>query len=166
VCPSHLLEVVDEHELGEVMADRGAREMLAGREPVAGCEIRFAELVMHVAARHPRPAPVAPGGQASGDILEVGQRNAIGNQARRPVRERGLQLRIGHRVVSPARQVRIRWNLRDASCRINQSSTGICFGSNELNPFSAADCAAIYLGENPNAMLHCSTRGCRNRSGY
>ena len=41
-------------------------------------------------ARRPGVAPVLPARDRRGDLLEIGERHAVGDEARRPVRDRGL----------------------------------------------------------------------------
>ena len=88
---AHLLDVLHEDELGEVVVDAGADQVLAGGQLVRPRAGLAAE-----ASRAPRRAPTRRQHQSSqrssalGDVLEVGEQHAVGNEPRRPMRDRGL----------------------------------------------------------------------------
>src|SRR5882672_5590550 len=66
----HLCHVVDKHEFGEVVVDRGAREMLASGQVVAVLERGAAEPFVIRGAPAPGRAPVVPAFDLSGYLLE------------------------------------------------------------------------------------------------
>ncbi|MNC86393.1 hypothetical protein D3C83_20500 [compost metagenome] len=86
----HLRQVVHEQELAEVIAQRGADVMLAGGELEALLQCLVAQPLVGRGARAPRRAPVLPAVAAGGHLLEIGERHAIDDKARRPVRDRGF----------------------------------------------------------------------------
>ena len=90
----HLLEVVHEQELPEVVAQRRARVVLPGGELEALLQRLVAERFVDRRARAPRLAPVLPAAAARGHLLEVGERHPVRDEARRPVRDRGLDPRV------------------------------------------------------------------------
>jgi len=92
---AHLFLVVHENELGEVVVHGRAHQVLAGSEPVALGE-RFApERLVDLAALAPCTAPVLPALDSGGDLLEIGEQHAVRDEARRPVRDRRGDARIG-----------------------------------------------------------------------
>src|SRR6201999_2230626 len=94
VCRTHLVEVGDVHELGEVV-DRGrGRKMLAGRQAAPFREGLLAELFMSGGRPRPHGAPLRPVLKLVHDPLEVAGRNAVGGEARSPVVARG-----GHQLI-------------------------------------------------------------------
>src|SRR3984957_16909079 len=71
-----------------MIINAGALEMLAGREGAAARERVAAELLVHAGAPRPGRAPVVPGRDRGGDLLEVGERHPVGDEARRPMGDR------------------------------------------------------------------------------
>src|SRR5690349_16062291 len=55
---------------------------------------------MHGGARGPRRAPVFPALELARDLLEVGEQHAVGDEARRPMRDRRCDPRILHTLES------------------------------------------------------------------
>jgi len=84
---AHLIGVLHEHELGEVVIDAGAHQMLAGAELPALAQRVAAELLVQRGARRPGATPVLPAVQAARDVLEVREQHAVGNEPRQPVRD-------------------------------------------------------------------------------
>src|SRR5258707_15759408 len=68
---SHLCDVVDKHEFGEVIVDGGAREMLASGQVVAVLERGAPEPFVIGGAQAPRGAPVVPAFDLSGYLLKI-----------------------------------------------------------------------------------------------
>jgi hypothetical protein len=94
---THLLKVVDEDELGEVVAQRGARERLARGQQMAAGLRPLGDLGVHCAARGPCSAPLVPLLDPPDHILEVREWDALRHEAVRPVRQRRLDTCVlGH----------------------------------------------------------------------
>ena len=91
----HLREVLHEQELAEMVVDAGALQMLGGGDGFLVGERGAAELLVHGGARRPGAAPVVPGFERRGDVLEIGQHHALGDEARRPMMDRGGDAGIG-----------------------------------------------------------------------
>src|ERR1041385_2518188 len=91
---SHLLLIVHENELGEVVVHRPPHQVLAGRELVALGERLAPERLVDLAAVAPGAAPVLPALDAGGDLLEIGKQHAVRHEARRPMRDRGRDARV------------------------------------------------------------------------
>src|SRR5258706_32961 len=92
---AHLLLIVHENELGEVVVHRSAHQVLAGSELVALRERLAPERLVHLAALAPGPAPVLPALDPGGHLLEIGEQHAVRDKARRPVSDRGGDARVG-----------------------------------------------------------------------
>src|SRR6266705_1771062 len=92
---AHLLRVVHENELGEVVVHARAHEMLAGAELVALRERLAPEPFVHFGALAPGAAPVLPALDPGGDFLEIGEQHAVRDEARRPVGDRRGDARVG-----------------------------------------------------------------------
>ena len=91
----HLRLVVHEQERSEVIVDAGALQTFAGGEEMLLGQRLAAELLVMRGARRPGAAPVVIGRDRAGDFLEVGQHHAIGDEARAPMRDRGLEQGVG-----------------------------------------------------------------------
>ena len=98
----HLLEVVHEQELGEVVVDAGALQMLARAQELAAGP---APPVPSPRAR--RRAPTTPGtsrpttASDRGDLLEIGERHPVGDEARSPMGDRRRDARVSGHVLLP-----------------------------------------------------------------
>src|SRR6476646_7817935 len=78
-----------------MIIDAGALQAFAGSERVPALFRRASELLMVRGACRPGRAPVVVTLELTGDFLEIGQHHAIGDEARPPMRNRGLDLSIG-----------------------------------------------------------------------
>ena len=113
----HLVDVLDEDELREVVVRRGLGEVLAAGPQAALLERLAPQLLVLLADGHPGSAPLGPGLDGGGDPGEVGGRDAVGGEARRPVRDRG-----GDSLVHPALLPRGCWPRGTANeCSLVQS---------------------------------------------
>src|SRR5258706_10475297 len=92
---AHLLLIVHENELGEVVIHRSAHQVLAGGELVAVLERLPPERLVHLTALAPSAAPVLPALDPGGHLLQVGEQHALRDEARRPVRDRRRDSGIG-----------------------------------------------------------------------
>ncbi len=93
---AHLVDIVDEQELREVVIHPGAAQVLARGEAMALGERVAPELLVDCRARRPRRAPVLPPGDAARHLLEVGEQHAVGDEPRRPMGDRSLDSKISH----------------------------------------------------------------------
>jgi len=91
---SHLLLIVHENELGEMVVHRRAHQVLAGREGVALGEGLAPERLVDLAALAPGATPVLPALDTGGDLLEIGEQHAVRHEARRPMRDRRRDARV------------------------------------------------------------------------
>ena len=91
----HLRDVMHEQKRGEMVVDAGALQTFAGGEIMLARERLAAELLMVRGARRPGAAPVVVRRERAGDFLEVGQHDAVGDEARAPMRDRGLEQGVG-----------------------------------------------------------------------
>src|SRR5882672_5186197 len=82
---AHLLQVVHEHELREVVVHRGANEMLAAAQLVPLLQRLAPERLVYLTALAPRRAPVLPALDPGGDLLEIGEQHPVRDEARCPV---------------------------------------------------------------------------------
>src|SRR4029079_10484988 len=85
VCPAHFIELVHEHELAEVVAQCGTREMACRRRVIAVSERSTPELFVDGRALRPDGTPFVPVGDRSRDLIEVGHRHAGRDEPRPPV---------------------------------------------------------------------------------
>src|SRR5258706_2613035 len=83
-------------DFAEVVAARGARVVLARRDRVALGERLGAQRLVDGGARRPGAAPVLPALAARGHLLEVDERHAVRDEARRPVGDCGFDSRVFH----------------------------------------------------------------------
>ena len=83
-----------------MVVDAGALQTFAGGEEMLLRQRFAAELLMVRGARRPGAAPVVIRRERAGDFLEVGQHHAIGDKARAPMRDRGLEQGIGRHASS------------------------------------------------------------------
>jgi len=86
---THLRDIVNEKELGEVKVNAGALQVLAGAQELAARERLASGLLVQRGAARPGLAPRVPRGERGRDLLKVGERYAVGEEARRPMRDRG-----------------------------------------------------------------------------
>ena len=93
---AHLVQVLDEHELGEVVVHRGPGQVLPGREPPVLGERGPAELLVLRGHRAPGAAPVGPPLDGGRHPLEVRDGHAVGGEPRPPVGDRRRNL-VVHR---------------------------------------------------------------------
>ena len=91
----HLRHVLHEQERGEMVVDRRALQTFAGGEQVLVRQRLASELLMMRGARRPGAAPVGIGRERAGDFLEIGEHDAVGDETRAPMRNRGLEQRVG-----------------------------------------------------------------------
>ncbi len=84
-----------------MIIDAGALQAFAGSEEVFFGQRLAAELLVMRGARRPGPAPIVIRRHRAGDLLEVGQHHAVGDKARAPMRDRGLEQRVGRHMLSP-----------------------------------------------------------------
>src|SRR6266853_293451 len=70
--------------------DGCAREVRSGRVVVAAGRRLVAHLLVDRGARRPRRAPVLPARDRCRHLLEIGERHAVRDEARRPVGDRCL----------------------------------------------------------------------------
>src|SRR5216117_1244021 len=91
---AHLLLIVNENELGEVVVHRRAHQVLARGELVPLRERLAPERLVHLAALAPGAAPVLPPLDPGSDLLEIGEQHAVRHEARRPVRDRRRDARV------------------------------------------------------------------------
>src|SRR5439155_5939917 len=92
---AHLLLIVHENELGEVVVHARAHQVLAGGELVALRERLAPEPFVHVGALAPGCAPVLPALDPGRNLLEIGEQHAVRDEARRPVGDRRGDARVG-----------------------------------------------------------------------
>src|SRR5467141_4043154 len=129
VCSSHLCHVVDKHEFGEVVVDRGAREMLAGSQVVAVFERSAPEFFVIRGPQAPGGAPVVPAFDLAGYLLEISQQHAVRDKARRPVRYGRLDSHVSaHRNSSWWRRLVSQGHRLHGAKR--QSGPAACYGDN------------------------------------
>ena len=86
----HLRHVVHEQELAEVVVDAGALQMLARADELPVGQRLAPHRLVHGGLVGPGAAPVVPAGDAGGHLLEIGERHAVRDETRRPMRDRGL----------------------------------------------------------------------------
>ena len=91
----HLRDVAHEQKRREMIVDAGALQAFAGGEEMLLRQRRAAELLMMCSARRPGAAPVAIGGERASDFLEIGEHDAVGDETRAPMRNRGLEQGVG-----------------------------------------------------------------------
>ncbi len=84
-----------------MVVDAGALQAFAGGKEMLGRQGFAAELLVMRGAFRPGAAPVVIGRELAGDLLEVGQHHAIGDKARAPMRDRGLEQGIGGHALFP-----------------------------------------------------------------
>jgi hypothetical protein len=82
---AHLVHVVDEDELGEVVVDGSLGQVATSRRVTALLERCPAQGLVLGAYPRPGGAPVLPSLDLPGDALEVRHGDAVGREARRPV---------------------------------------------------------------------------------
>jgi hypothetical protein len=92
----HLRNIVHEQEFREMVIDAGALQVLAGTHLLAGRERRAAHVLVYGRPRRPRLAPVVPARDRRRHLLEVGERDAVGDEPRPPMGNGGSDQRIGH----------------------------------------------------------------------
>src|SRR6476660_1244809 len=90
---SHLRLVMHEQKRREVIIDAGALQALTGSEKTLFRQRGAAKLFMMRGAIRPGCAPVIVTFELAGDLLEIGEYHAIGDEARTPMRDRGLEQR-------------------------------------------------------------------------
>ena len=79
-----------------MIIDAGALQAFAGGEHVLARQRLAAELLVHARRAPTRPRTSRHSSSSErGDFLEIGQRHAVGDKARAPMRDRGLEPRIG-----------------------------------------------------------------------
>src|SRR5581483_8774649 len=91
----HLRHVVDEQEGGEVVVDAGALQRLAGGQVVAARERLAPDLLVMGGAGRPRGAPLVVARNRGRHLLEVGEHDAVGDEAGAPMGDGGLEPGIG-----------------------------------------------------------------------
>src|SRR6185436_13339574 len=121
---AHLQRVLHEHELREVVVHRGANEVLAGGEAMALGQGSSAEVLVQLGARRPRSAPVFPALDRARDLLEVGEDDAVRDEAGRPVRDGRGDAGVLHPADCPKKKPATRAaGLCEAKLLANQSSS-------------------------------------------
>jgi hypothetical protein len=99
----HLLEILDEDELGEVEIDRGAREVRPRGAGMARRQGLTAQgLVLRSAAR-PRRAPLPPTFETGGYAFEVRRAYPVGGEPRLPMRDRACDELVDDALLSSDR---------------------------------------------------------------
>src|SRR5258706_543012 len=109
VCRSHLCHVVHKHELGEVIVDGGAREMLARAQVVTVLQSGTPEILVISGAQGPCGAPVFPAFDLAGYLLEIRQQHAVRDEAGRPVIYRRFHSRVSAHQKSSGYEATASW---------------------------------------------------------
>src|SRR5258708_7848156 len=91
---AHLLLIVHENELREVVIHRRAHQVLARRQLEALFQRLAPERLVHLAAFAPRRAPILPALDPGGHFLEICEQHAVRDEARGPVRDRRRDARV------------------------------------------------------------------------
>jgi len=93
----HLRLVLHKQERSKMKIDAGALQAFAGGKEMFLRQRRTAERFVMRGARRPGPAPVVIRRHRAGDLFEVGQHDAVGDKARAPMRDGGLEPWVGRR---------------------------------------------------------------------
>ena len=91
----HLRDVVHEQERAEMVVHAGALQVLAGAQRPLLVQGLAPEPLMHGGALRPGAAPVVPRRRRRRHLLEVGEVDAVRDEARRPVGDGGTDQGIG-----------------------------------------------------------------------
>src|SRR5882762_2517067 len=113
----HRVGIVHEDKLREVVVHRRALQMVGGGQHVPLFQGVFAQFLVDGGARGPGVAPVVPSFEFCGDLLEIRIQDAVGDEARRPMRYRGLNVQVLAQADTARRLVGTR------SCHFAPSST-------------------------------------------
>src|SRR5665213_2561902 len=129
----HLRLVLHEQERREMIVDAGALQTFAGGEKMLGGKRLAAELLVMRAARRPGAAPIVIRRHRAGHLLEIGQHYAVGDKARAPMRDCGLEQGIGrHALFSWAGDYAPR-RYHGMKCRVHQFTS-----NSKLTPKAAS----------------------------